>query len=141
MVMAVQYALASDDIVSESFDGDFVVVDLNFGKYYSFSDAGNVIWDALVSGVAPAELLDGSAGITPVELESFIEILVGHGLISSVASPDAAAAPDASAFAQRLAGASEKPEVAVFDDLADLFKADPIHDVEENAGWPLVRQD
>lgn len=139
--MEVQYALASDDIVSESFDGDFVVVDLNFGKYYSFSDAGNVIWDALVSGVAPAELLDGSAGITPVELESFIETLVGHGLISSVASPDAAAVPDASGFAQRLAGASEKPEVAVFDDLADLFKADPIHDVEENAGWPLVRQD
>ena len=38
-------------------------------------------------------------------------------------------------------GPQEKPEVAVFDDLADLFKADPIHDVEENAGWPLVRQD
>jgi hypothetical protein len=139
--MSVQYALASDDIVSESFDGDFVVVDLKFGKYYSFSDAGNVIWDALTSGVAPAQLLGADAEISLDELDSFIETLVGYGLISSIVPPDAGPAPDASGFSERLAGADEKPEVAVFDDMADLFKADPIHDVEENAGWPLVRQD
>lgn len=139
--MTVQYALASDDIVSECFDGDFVVVDLNFGKYYSFSDAGNIIWDALTSGVAPAELLNASVSISTDELDFFLKTLVGYGLISSAALPEATPAVSASGFAERLAGASEKPEVAVFDDLADLFKADPIHDVEESAGWPLVRQD
>ena len=27
------------------------------------------------------------------------------------------------------------------DELADLLQADPIHDVDEAMGWPIVRQD
>jgi hypothetical protein len=28
-----------------------------------------------------------------------------------------------------------------FDDMKDLILADPIHDVEEDAGWPVLRRD
>lgn len=35
--------------------------------------------------------------------------------------------------------AQDAPSLAIFDDLAELFMADPIHDVEEPAGWPVVK--
>lgn len=138
MPLSQRYSVASADIVSESFDGDFVVLDLNCGKYFSFSDSANVIWEAISSGVAPAGLLQGVTAISPAELESFVQTLVGHGLIAprqNSISPGSAAG-----YSDRLAAATEKPDVTVFDDLADLFMADPIHDVEEPVGWPAVRQ-
>jgi len=35
--------------------------------------------------------------------------------------------------------AYERPDVQVFDDLADLILLDPVHDVNEQFGWPVVR--
>jgi hypothetical protein len=32
------------------------------------------------------------------------------------------------------------PAMEVFDDMADLIKADPIHDVDDVAGWPVRRE-
>lgn len=130
--------MASGDIVSESFDGDYVVLDLNCGKYFSFSDSANVIWDALTSGVAPKDLLGQAVAISAAELDSFVQELVGYGLIA----PRQLGAPNRprSEYLDRLANTLEKPSVLIFDDLADLFKADPIHDVEEPVGWPAIRQ-
>ena len=138
MVLSRQFDLSSADIVSESFDGDFVVVDLSCGKYFIFSDSADVIWEAIRAGVVPADLLQGTIGFSPVDLKAFVEDLIGNGLISErePGTPDVAA----SAYADRLAAATEKPGLTVFDDLADLFMADPIHDADEAAGWPTVRQ-
>jgi hypothetical protein len=33
----------------------------------------------------------------------------------------------------------ESPRIEVFDDLAELISADPIHDVDEQVGWPTPR--
>jgi hypothetical protein len=35
-----------------------------------------------------------------------------------------------------MAAAGMTFDLAVFDDLADLLIADPVHDVDEEAGWP-----
>jgi hypothetical protein len=133
-----QYEIASGDIVSESFGGDYVVLDLDCGKYFSFSDSANVIWEAVTAGVAPTDLLGPAVAISPAELDCFVQILVEHGLIAP--RQTAALNGSVSDYVGRLAKTTEKPEVVIFDDLADLFKADPIHDVEEPVGWPAIRQ-
>ena len=43
---------------------------------------------------------------------------------------------DDAVMAAELAAAEPQFTVEVFDDLADLLIADPIHDVEATAGWP-----
>jgi len=138
MLFSGQYEVASGDIVSESFDGDYVVLDLSCGKYFSFSDSGNVIWEAVSSGVAPTDLLGPAVAISPKEVECFVRTLVEHGLIAP--RRDAAWNGSISDYLDRLANTIEKPDFMIFDDLADLFKADPIHDVEEPVGWPAIRQ-
>jgi hypothetical protein len=83
-------------------------------------------------------LLRPGATIAGAELESFVQTLVGHGLI---APRQMAGSPSpVMDYPDRLANTVEKPDVVIFDDLADLFKADPIHDVEEPVGWPAIRQ-
>lgn len=134
-----RYAVAGRGIVSETFDGDIVVLDLDSGRYFSFTDSGCALWEGLVEGVAPGALLPEGALYTSHELQDFLRQLIDYRLLTAIAEP-----ANMTAFAatlEKLSQAKEKPAVTVFDDLADLFLADPIHDVEEQAGWPALNKD
>ena len=132
----VSYAVANPDIAFESFDGEVVVVDLRNGKYYSFSDSGSILWEGLAAGTVPADLISN----TPfgMEIPTFLARLCEAGLLA--VAPGAARSPLDAALTARLSAAVEAPDVTVFDDMADLFVADPIHDVEEPEGWPVVKR-
>ncbi|MET2829422.1 PqqD family protein [Mesorhizobium shangrilense] len=129
------YAVASKDIVFESFDGEAVVLDLSTGKYFGFSDSGSRIWHALSSGVSAQALAGQSAGgatISMAELEGFISRLLEYGLLAPLA--DTPAQPVSADRLADLAQTREPIRVEVHDDLAD-----PIHEVEEPQGWPAVK--
>jgi hypothetical protein len=130
------YAVASKEIVFESFDGEAVVLDLSTGKYFGFSDSGSGVWQALSSGVS-ADALAGSSAIAPAELENFISRLLEFGLLVPA---NTASQPLPSDLLSQLAAAREPLSVDVHDDLADLIVVDPIHEVEEPLGWPAVKQ-
>lgn len=132
----VTYAVAGKDVAFEVFDGDVIVIDMGSGKYYSFSDGGSSVWLALVAGVAPRDIM---APLSHGEaLPGFVQKLYGAGLIEARADLPPAL-PDTDLVAA-LSGARDAPDFTVFDDMADLFIADPIHDVEEPQGWPVVKQ-
>lgn len=132
----VTYVLAGANIAFEVFDGDVIVLDMDNGKYYSFSDGGSAAWMALVAGVAPRDMIGSSSH--GEALPGFVERLRDHGLIET--KPGLAPAPLGPDVIAALSGAKEVPDFTVFDDMADLFVADPIHDVEEPHGWPVVKQ-
>lgn len=134
------YAVASKDIVFESFDGEAVVLDLSNGKYFGFSDSGSRIWQALSSGVAAQALVGAKAGAATIglaDLDSFIARLLDFGLLAAAETP---AQPLSGDLLAELAATSEPLRVDVHDDLADLIIVDPIHEVEEPLGWPAVKQ-
>ena len=132
------YAVASKDIVFESFDGEAVVLDLSNGKYFGFSDSGSAVWQALSSGVGIQALIGSAAAtIDAAALEAFIAQLLEFGLL---APSDATPQPLPGDFPAALAAAKEPLNVSVHDDLADLIIVDPIHEVEEPLGWPAVKQ-
>lgn len=139
MVLDPQYEVAGRDVVSENFDGDVVVLDLNSGKYFSFTDTGCGLWEAISAGVRPQTLVGASANYSAAGLESFVQKLLDHRLIRvAEGGAERQAAPE---LIDRIRDARELPDVSVFEDLADLFLADPIHDVEEPAGWPVIKKD
>lgn len=134
--LQIPYAPASQDIAHESFDGDVVVVDLANGKYYSFSESGSAIWLALGEAATPGDLI--ALGTFGSAVPAFVRRLCECQLV--VPRPDLTPAPLSPVLAQRLLNAPEAPDLTVFDDMADLFVADPIHDVDEPSGWPVVKQ-
>lgn len=131
------YSVASRDIVSESFDGEAVVLDLQSGRYFSFTDSGSCLWDAITAGMHPEQLVSANGTLDLANVETFITKLMEFGLIVRRQPPhEIVARPD---LVERLRLSKDAPDVFVFDDLTDLFMADPIHDVEEPAGWPVVK--
>lgn len=135
------YAIASKDIVFESFDGEAVVLDLATGKYFGFTDTGSCLWEALSSGVPPESLIGAatrSGQVSAADLDAFVARLLEFGLLAPAAGQ--AAQPLSQALVVQLASAAEPAQVDIHDDLADLILVDPIHEVEEPQGWPAVKQ-
>ena len=135
---ATGYAVASPDIVSEEFEGEFVILDLGSGKYYSMDAAGSALWAAILAGASLKDLgdaLEGAPGVNAQSIHEFAEKLIEFGCLARSNMP--AAAPVDPATIDVLRASGSPPTVEVFEDLADLILADPIHDVEETAGWPV----
>ncbi|AWB33066.1 PqqD family protein [Orrella marina] len=125
------YQLANPDIVFEQFGDDLVVLNLRSGQYFGFNNVGALVWSALSSGVKASSLIE--AGVQPQDLEKFLSSLVSNELLVAQAPLDIQLAQEVRI---QLAGASEVPTIEVYDDLADLIMADPIHDVDAETGWP-----
>ena len=139
---AAGYVVASRDIVSEDFDGEFVVLDLGSGKYYSMDAAASALWRAITAGVSIQALVDAVDGAAPAStriaaqaIRDYAEQLVAYGCLARSDVPGSTPLDPATAAA--LKASAGPPKTQVFSDLADLIKADPIHDVEETVGWPV----
>jgi hypothetical protein len=126
-------------VVSETIDGEAVVINLERGVYFSIRGTGLAIWTDLLAGMEIDDVAKrlagtyGSAGPSvAADARRFLDRLVEEGLIreraAAVATPPAAAAIAAG-------GAYEPPTLEKYTDMEALLLLDPIHDVDE-AGWP-----
>jgi hypothetical protein len=84
---------------------------------------------------ALAEAVDGTPAVNAQSIYDFAEKLVEYGCLARSGMPGSATVDPATIEA--LMTSQALPTVEVFDDLAELIMADPIHDVEEAAGWPV----
>jgi hypothetical protein len=128
------YRPRSIDVAAEEFEGEFVVLDLASGKYFSLAGSSAIVWRGLIAGHSVETLCASLPAGDPrrAGVEGLVASLVAHDLlVPSVYDQTPSVAP-----ADELAAASGEFGVDVFDDLADLLVADPIHDVDTEAGWP-----
>ncbi|WP_114287431.1 PqqD family protein [Candidatus Halocynthiibacter alkanivorans] len=126
------YKCASADIVFEEFEGDLVVLNLASGRYFGFNKSAASIWNAMMQGVRPSTI--SAVGPGETDIRGFVDTLLANELV--VANADINAPLDTAQIADLEADRSA-PVVEVYDDLADLIVADPIHDVDAEAGWPV----
>ncbi|MBZ9678791.1 PqqD family protein [Mesorhizobium sp. ES1-1] len=137
-MLEVEYSPANRDIVSEVFDDDVIVLNLRNGKYFSFSETGSAVWGALSGGIAPGMILSRVPNIAASDMERFLSELLSHELLG-VSEPAMGRTLEGKVLTDLVAAAG-RPEMFIYDDLADLFVADPIHDVDEAIGWPALKE-
>lgn len=132
------YTFASQNIAAERFEGEYVILDLASGRYIALSAHAGAIWDALMAGMSPDAIGDAiEADESRREaLNAFVSQLAELALIAPMDEPS----PSTSLNGQldeisRVEGPLELT-IDVFDDLSELLLADPVHDVDEDAGWP-----
>jgi Coenzyme PQQ synthesis protein D (PqqD) len=132
------YEICSPEVIAEDFDGDIFILNLEDGRYFSLRGAGPSVWGALTAGATPQEIVDGAQRDRPVLAESTAQFL--HRLLDlqliRIAGHEAAFAGASSVDWSSLSD-EDHPDIEVFDDLAELILADPIHDVDAAAGWPM----
>lgn len=134
-------------IVHETIDGETVILNLDNGNYYSLMGVGAQIWGFIENGAPPHDIIENlkchyeSSGTDMHEaVDRFLSDLSDEGLTV----PDRAdTSADLQSAAKKVAhGANgEKecftiPVLNKYSDMQDLLLLDPIHDVDEEAGWP-----
>ena len=132
-----QYTINAPDVVAEDFDGEMVILNLATGYYFSLRGIATPIWSLLLVGHTPESILASIRGAHPELVQAsqgFLERLVELSLVR----PQAAGDPGPTSPIDE-AWSDEGPQIDVFDDLAELIVVDPIHEVDEQAGWPTPR--
>ena len=128
------YAINAPDVVADNFEGEIVILNLANAHYYALQGIAQRIWPLLADGHTPESIL-ASIGAKRPELSAgasaFVTRLIELNLV--IATSEVAVGPIDEAWQ---GGA---PAIDVYDDLAELIFADPIHDVDEQAGWPKKR--
>jgi hypothetical protein len=134
--LARAYSIGAPDIVAEDFDGQVVVLNLANGHYYSVHGAGGALWTLLAAGTPIDAIVTSLAAERPELVEDalrFIREVVALGLVRE------APAGGTPAPAMPMSWPGETPRLEAYDDLAELITADPVHDVDVEAGWPTLR--
>ncbi|MGZ8248882.1 PqqD family protein [Methylomagnum sp.] len=133
------------NIMHETIDNEVVVVNLDKGTYYSFDGVGGRVWDWLGGDGQSLESLVAKAAASfagerdniAATVQRFVEQLHAEQLVSVTAAEagpaveSAEPAADAPAFAE--------PVLQKYTDMEALLLVDPIHEVDEEAGWPQVK--
>jgi hypothetical protein len=168
--MSERYRINQPSVVSETIDGEAVIMDLRRGFYFSTRGIGAAIWSMIEHGEPLAGIADRLAAAFPDKaaeipgaVEAFVGELLMQGLIAS-ASPEQAGAtvngtpagapnlpapnlPAPNLPAPNLpapdfwAAVFEAPVLETYADMDDLLLLDPIHDVAETMGWPTRKPD
>lgn len=131
------YCINAPDIVADEFDGETVILNLANGHYYALQGIGQRIWFFLLKDHSPESILASIAAARPdmvTAATAFMTRVVELNLVS----PHAAGVVNGVSPIDE-AWRGDSPAVDVYDDLAELIYADPVHDVDEQAGWPKKR--
>jgi hypothetical protein len=149
MALMDRYEPAGEDIVSEEIDGEVIIVNLRNGNYYSLSQSATVIWAGIQEHATVERLQDhlqrrytGETGSMGRDLAELIQALEAEQLIAlrSVSeAPAVGEAPPADAAAPEEKEAYRPPLFERFTDMGDLLLLDPVHEAEEEKGWPHAK--
>lgn len=137
-----KYCLNDEKMFLDSAEGTTIVIEFTSGSYYGFSSLASVIVDKLAHGVETEDILSsvtstaGCPDTFAADLEAFISQLLGKEILkeSAEGEPSEPFEIEASALADGF-------ELKCFEntELQDLIMADPVHDVDPDAGWPFMK--
>jgi hypothetical protein len=125
-VVPTRWELAAPDVVSDVLDDEAVIINLDTGVYFQAVGDASRTWVSIIGGA------DTSVDLDPGrrdELDGFIALLIGHGLVRARSGSDGT-------VAELPAWAPGSLILDSHEDLQDLLALDPVHDVESAVGWP-----
>jgi Coenzyme PQQ synthesis protein D (PqqD) len=128
-------------VVSETIDGETIIINLASGAYYSLRHSGAAIWAAIQQSASLGAIVamvrssyDADGIDIEHEISTLVQRLVDEDLVRPTlgdpSSPAACAPPYEGRFAPFLAPVLDK-----FTDMEAMLLLDPVHDVDEK-GWP-----
>jgi len=120
-------------VVSDRFEDETVVVNLENGIYYSFKNTAMDVWANLETGLPVEMIPQAFQAISDGQKEAingFIQFLTQENLLL----PSEGQQADIRPLENTLQFA--KLEFVKFEDMTDLIMTDPIHEVDDQTGWP-----
>lgn len=129
-------------VVHETIDGETILIHLETGTYYSLDGAGSEAWALLAPGATRESLVAagrerylGNPLAVEMGLSGLVDELLREELLVEVEPPAGEATPG------RLPAGQVPfvvPVLQIYTDMQEFMLVDPLHDVDEGAGWPHV---
>lgn len=127
--------------MTETLDGEALIVHLGTGCYYSCRGSGETAWAQLLAGRTARETASVlarrfDAQLAPVtkDVEAFVAEAVAEGLvIERTTRADASGAE-----LNSVADGYQPPAFEKYTDMQELLALDPVHDVDAAQGWPRL---
>jgi hypothetical protein len=129
-------------VVHETIDGETILIHLGTGTYYSLDRAGSEAWELLAPGATREYLLAAGRGrylgdplVIEMGLSGLIEELLAEELLVECDAPAEPATPGRLPAGQVPFAV---PVLQAYTDMQEFMLVDPLHEVDEVAGWPHV---
>ena len=132
-----RFFAANKKFVADEFEDETVIIDIDKGIYFSLQGSSVLIWKLFQQSQCLSSVLDEAAQALPDDacraIREAIDSFIAHELLVD-AEPTVRDPLRLNSFA----GVAFAPPVfQVFSDLAELITIDPVHEVDEAAGWPV----
>jgi hypothetical protein len=135
----IQYLqINSPDVVSETIDGETVIINLYKGLYYNLNPVGSYIWTLIESGLSVDAIAHTLQTHYPhwseteqASVRDLCDRLLAEELVVATSTPPSTTVPSSATAPATF----EAPVLYKYADMQDLLALDPIHDVDET-GWP-----
>lgn len=138
------YVINEEKMFYDIADGQAIVINFDTGMYYGMSSLGSAVLDLLLKGAKTEEIgaalavLPGCPTEITERLCSFVNTLLEKGILRSV--PDIQKDMIELGFGQEALLDGFKLEVNEYAEAQDLILADPIHEVDVDMGWPIMKK-
>jgi len=138
------YKINESKAISETIDGETIIINLETGYYYSVNKTATIIWNEIQKNNPTKNISQHFLNLYEVDedtaeksITEIISILLKDDLILEL---DSEISPNI--MEQRtnpMKGKFIMPKIERYDDMAGALMSDPVHDVNED-GWPNLKQ-
>jgi len=137
------YKINESKAISETIDGETIIINLETGYYYSVNKTATIIWNEIqknnpIKSISQHFLNHYEVDEDTAEksIKEIIGLLLKDDLILELDSDIS------STVRKQQAGILKEkfimPQIEKYDDMAGALLADPVHDVNED-GWPNLK--
>ena len=141
------YRIEKAEVVSDIIDGEAIILNRNYGDYFSTDGVGGLIWQWIGEGQSRSQILNmlnarfsASRAEIATAVDSFLADLVAHKLVREVVEGDESATETLIEPQTNPEAEFVRPTLHVYSDIRNMVLLDPIHDVDENIGWPMPKR-
>ena len=137
-----RYAKFDNNILSDVFGEEVVLVNLDSGMYYSLRGSATQIWIRLFNQYSLIEILADLIQIYQVtenQLNADINLFVTQLLeLKIIKTATDAERKEIDFISKDVLIDYSTPVVEIFSDMQEILLLDPVHDVDKS-GWPISR--
>ncbi|MFN3588818.1 MAG: PqqD family protein [Spirosomataceae bacterium] len=137
-----RYSIYDNNIISDVFGEEVVLVNLESGVYYSLRESAAQMWIRIIEQYSTTEILTDLNQIYQVgehDVASDINIFVAQLLEKKIIKIVTGSEKKSIDFKSKGTLVTYKtPVLETFSDMQEILLLDPVHDVDK-AGWPISK--
>lgn len=137
------YTVNEEKMFFDIADGQAVVINFVTGIYYGFTPLGSAVIEALVNGASEQTVLKAlqARPNCPKDMEQDLHGFIGELTEKEILTGDGSGSGEEPVFEDSAFEEGFLLALQEFSDVQELLLADPVHEVDVDMGWPIMKEE